>query len=320
MKKLKLKKIIASSLIITSVLALNPIAASAEWKSNFKGWWYTAGNSYYTGWKLIDKNWYYFYSDGYMAKDTTIDGYYLNDSGAWTNSAPSDYESNLDSLGQQILNNISIESPSFSLKYNGDAESAGKSIEDEIDNLKYTHPYEAYNISKYTMSMPLSSRSNTIEIKINCVYMMTAEMANDLDMKARAIVANITSDSMSQLDKERAIHDWIVNNTQYDQSDSIYDPYNTLIKHTGVCEGYSLLAQKMFTIAGIESTIVSGYADGGSHAWNMVNIDNHWYHVDLTWDDPVSSEDILRYDYFNLTDNQMSKDHTWDTTKYQNAN
>jgi len=131
---------------------------------------------------------------------------------------------------------------------------------------------------------------------------------------------SITSDSMSQTDKERAIHDWIVNNTQYDQSDSIFDPYNTLINHSGVCEGYSLLAQKMFTIAGIKSLVVFGYAHGGSHAWNMVNIDNHWYHVDLTWDDPVSSRDILRYDYYNLTDNQISADHTWDKSKYPSAN
>ena len=78
MKKLKLTKVIASSLAVASVLALNPIGASAEWKQNSAGYWYTSGNSYYTGWKLIDKNWYYFYSDGYMAKDTTIDGYYLN--------------------------------------------------------------------------------------------------------------------------------------------------------------------------------------------------------------------------------------------------
>ena len=41
-------------------------------------------SSWVTGWKLIDAKWYYFDSNGYMAKDTTIDGYYLNGSGAWT--------------------------------------------------------------------------------------------------------------------------------------------------------------------------------------------------------------------------------------------
>ncbi|BCZ46016.1 hypothetical protein psyc5s11_20830 [Clostridium gelidum] len=85
MKKLKLKltKVIASTLVVASILALNPIGASASWKQNGTGWWYTEGSSYSTGWKEIDGNWYYFYSDGYMAKDKTIDGYYLNASGAW---------------------------------------------------------------------------------------------------------------------------------------------------------------------------------------------------------------------------------------------
>jgi len=83
MKKLKLTKVIASSLIAVSVLALNPIGASAEWKQNLAGWWYTEGNSYATGWRQIDGNWYYFNSRGYMEHDKTIDGYYLNNSGAW---------------------------------------------------------------------------------------------------------------------------------------------------------------------------------------------------------------------------------------------
>jgi len=321
MKKLKLAKVIASSLIVVSVLALNPIGANASWKQNSTGYWYTTGNSYATGWKLIDKNWYYFYSNGYMAKDTTINGYYLNSSGAWTSNVPiSKGESSLDSLGQEILNNISIENPSFHVEYDGDINNAGKAINEEVDKLKYAHPNEAYNISSYNMQMSSWSDSSTVDVTINFVYKMTAKMTTDLDTKARAIVKSITLDSMSQLDKERAIHDWIINNTQYDQSYSIYDPYNTLINHTGVCEGYSLLAQKMFTIVGIESIVVEGTADGVSHAWNMVNINNHWYHVDLTWDDPVSSRDILRYDYYNLSDSKMSADHTWDTSKYPSAN
>lgn len=87
MKKLKLRKIIASGLVVLSVLMLTPTKVHAQWKQDSKGWWYTEENSYAKGWRLIDGNWYYFYSDGYMAKDIIIDGYYLNSSGAWTDSA-----------------------------------------------------------------------------------------------------------------------------------------------------------------------------------------------------------------------------------------
>lgn len=87
MKRLKLIKALANLLVAFSVMVLIPVGASAEWKQNSTGWWYTEGNSWYTGWKLISGNWYYFYSDGYMAKNTTIDGYFLNGSGIWTNSS-----------------------------------------------------------------------------------------------------------------------------------------------------------------------------------------------------------------------------------------
>ena len=83
MKKIKLTKLIASSLMVASVLALNPIAASAEWKQNNTGWWYTDESSVSTGWKMIEGNWYYFNSDGYMEHDIVIDGCKLGSDGVW---------------------------------------------------------------------------------------------------------------------------------------------------------------------------------------------------------------------------------------------
>lgn len=87
MKKLKLTKLIASLVVIGSVFAANPIAANAEWKEDNTGWWYEDGSSWATGWKLIDGKWYYFNSNGYMARDTEIDGCKLGSDGAWIQSA-----------------------------------------------------------------------------------------------------------------------------------------------------------------------------------------------------------------------------------------
>lgn len=88
MKKLKFAKVIASLLIAVSLLALNPIGASAEWRQNRIGWWYAEGSSYAIGWKLIDGKYYYFSSNGYMMHDTYVEGYKLGTDGAWVVATP----------------------------------------------------------------------------------------------------------------------------------------------------------------------------------------------------------------------------------------
>jgi glucan-binding YG repeat protein len=84
MKTFKLTKVIASALVVASVLVLNPTGASAAWKEDNQGWWYTEGESYSVGWKQIDGKWYYFDSNGYIKTGWVQDGakwYYLNASG-----------------------------------------------------------------------------------------------------------------------------------------------------------------------------------------------------------------------------------------------
>lgn len=85
MKKIKL--IVSSLLLAVSVLALNPMDASAEWKQDSNGWWNTEGSSLWSvGWKEIGGKWYYFGQDGYMVHDTTINGYVIGSDGAWIQS------------------------------------------------------------------------------------------------------------------------------------------------------------------------------------------------------------------------------------------
>jgi hypothetical protein len=76
------KKFIATLLTGLLIVGALPVSASAEWKHDNTGWWYSDWNSWYTGWKEIDGKWYYFNYNGYMAHDTTIDGYQLGSDGA----------------------------------------------------------------------------------------------------------------------------------------------------------------------------------------------------------------------------------------------
>ena len=95
----KIKKLIALTLIGSSMLMVAPVASHAEWRADGYGWWYTEGNSYATGWRQINGLWYFFYADGYMAHDTVIEGYYVNSNGVYEpdSSAQGGYGSALQS-------------------------------------------------------------------------------------------------------------------------------------------------------------------------------------------------------------------------------
>ena len=72
--------------------------------------------------------------------------------------------------------------------------------------------------------------------------------------------------------------------------------------------------------AGIENHFVTGTGDGQPHAWNLVKIENKWYHLDTTFDDPVPDEQgRVTYSYFNLSDEQIARNHEWNRGDYPQA-
>lgn len=127
---------------------------------------------------------------------------------------------------------------------------------------------------------------------------------------------------MSDLRKDLLIHEHLIKNAQYDDDNfrngtipwNSYTTYGVLlIKGIGVCQGYASAANLLLNKAGVKSTMVIGTADGlrgwGDHAWNMVEIDGEHYHLDVTWD--KSNSKYIDYSYFNLTDDEISKEHKW---------
>ncbi len=106
---------------------------------------------------------------------------------------------------------------------------------------------------------------------------------------------------------ERALwlHDWLTANADYDESLTIYKPEGVLLLGSGVCDSYARAYQMLLGAVGIPCLYVTHEA--GNHAWNLVQLDGHWYHVDVTWDDPVGGgeED---HEYFLVSDDYMRQD------------
>ena len=130
--------------------------------------------------------------------------------------------------------------------------------------------------------------------------------------KANWVVSQVIKPGMSTYDRALALHDWLIYNANYDTTYTHRDASGVLLHGTGVCDSYGRAYLMLCTIAGIECIYVSGDA-GGAHGWNMIKLDDgKWYHVDCTWDDPVGGG-FENHDYFCIDDEQMSKDHTWNT-------
>ena len=88
----------------------------------------------------------------------------------------------------------------------------------------------------------------------------------------------------------------------------------SVIYGEALCEGYSKTFAYLCQSVGIPCVCVHGYGNGGDHMWNMVQLDGEWYHVDVTWDDPITTtgEQLCRYTYFLLSDEQIRVNHIID--------
>lgn len=142
-----------------------------------------------------------------------------------------------------------------------------------------------------------------------------------ISQKAEEVSAGATSD----MEKAKLLHDWVVTNLMYDYASLTnrkeQDADTVFGNGLAVCEGYANLYAAMCRSLGIAAKYVRGDAGGGPHAWNEIYWDGSWHNVDVTWDDPVycngdsCSSDYpdgrnLRYTYFDISDSDLSKDHT----------
>lgn len=167
-----------------------------------------------------------------------------------------------------------------------------------------------------------------VDITIHHTY--TDEQITELESMATSILETTVSADMTTENKIKAIHDYIINQTKYDKdrSDNKVKQYHSdtaygaLIEHYAICGGYADSMKLFLDKLNIDNYKISSE----NHIWNLVNLNGSWYHLDLTWDDPVTNtgEDVLEYDYFLITTDELleleTDQHFFDKTIAKEAN
>lgn len=129
--------------------------------------------------------------------------------------------------------------------------------------------------------------------------------------KAKTVLREICDDTMSNVQKSRAIYEWLIMNVQYDNyaASNISDGWyrysswfaeGVFIDGVAVCDG---IAKAYLILAQIEN-IPTIRVDGNAHAWNKTYLEGEWFGVDATHGNVLVNGkfEVLSYSGFLFSD------------------
>ncbi len=241
----------------------------------------------------------------------SVRGSRYSDDGTKETSAPEGWMSIINASKATLSDSVTVEIKGFDdlafdlnkvSEYDVSITAKGNVIDDEayiIYDFIYNSNYKLLRVSEGTAAI------NKLTLEERYYYSLLKKQADIINSKYS-----------QPYDKEKAIHDYIVDTFAYTDGEIIKDSHQVvgLMKDgNGVCEAYAVLFAILCNMTGIENTIVTGTLDGVDHMWNMVKLDGEYYHVDVTSDDPLPDvKGRIRYGYFNITDKEILKDHVID--------
>lgn len=157
------------------------------------------------------------------------------------------------------------------------------------------------------------------------IYYLRATAEVTVNDAARPSVTQILNNAVAQCRQEANgseydmalwLHDWTLDQLEYDHSLNWCSAESGLTRHQGTCESYQRIYSKLLDAAGI----ANGRITGNGHTWNAVKIDGKWCQMDLTWDDTSDhwyGELDQRLLHFGLTDELMAIAHSDHTKNYK---
>ncbi|MGE7091729.1 transglutaminase domain-containing protein [Lysinibacillus sp. NPDC048646] len=223
---------------------------------------------------------------------------------------------------KKIEKHIAKFDQNFEVTYTGKLK--GEDFEQQLNDmtslLSYVNPYTAGYFLDYEWTYWEEDKKFSVEF--NITYLTDAKKEAQIDAYVKEFVHTYISNDMNDFERAKAVNDYVVLLATYTEDGATEGQtvYELIQDGTGVCQAYALLAYRLFLAAGLEADYVYGYSDDELHAWNLVNVDGDWYHVDTTWNDVDASEPYtVSYEYFLLNDEKLRSDHLWQTENYHAA-
>ena len=137
----------------------------------------------------------------------------------------------------------------------------------------------------------------------------TKEYFRQVDVKLGELY-DVVNAGENEEQKALLLHDYMVSRYEYDYDrlmdgtipDQSFRSCGMLLNEIGVCQSYAYLYEYVLDHCGMECYFVASIEM--EHAWNIVKVDGHYYHVDMTWNDPTNYDRIgyVRHAYFLLSD------------------
>ena len=154
--------------------------------------------------------------------------------------------------------------------------------------------YSKTNIlgTKYTVTIEPSEEGSYLTAEFSSKAEVE-EALNSLETIKKDIVNQVASDD--NYTKIKRIHNFLVDYIEYDASmirTNTRNIYGALIEKNVVCEGYAESFKYLLDAVGIPCVEIVGTGTNSSgkteaHAWNYVLLNDSWYAIDVTWDDPT---------------------------------
>lgn len=199
------------------------------------------------------------------------------------------------------------------------------------EDIQYYINEDKVYISSFNNLVSPFNQYDTVSVSVNGVGKIdieftenyTEEEINIINNKLDKIIEENITDDLNDYNKVKVLHDYIINNTKYDNENDIYKHATGLLLYgRGNCSAYTDTMALLLNRLKIPNYRIASK----EHTWNLVYIDDEWKHIDLTWDDPVivnSNKDILTYDYFLIDTEKLleldKENHNFDIKIYQEA-